>query len=80
MQVTINLSPSEAVLAASALDFVRRNLTLSADGPEYRLIGGHHFRVSIDEYFSLDYVADQLQGAADDYAERVRFAGNCRIF
>ena len=80
MKVTLIVSPEDASLMASALDFVRRSMTLGDDCLKWIFRDGGKFDCSTKDVFSLGYVSESLRQALIQDSDRVRFAGCCKIF
>lgn len=80
MQVILILTPSEAVVCAAALDFVRQSLTLSDSGASWIYRDGGRFDTDTKGVMSLDYVAASLSEAVAEESNRIHFAGNCNVF
>lgn len=80
MSVQLIISPSEALLVAAALDFVRRSMTLSESGMNWNFRDGGKFACDTKGIMSLGYTSESLREAVADEADQVRFAGYCKIF
>lgn len=79
MSINLIISPSEALLIASALDFVRRSMTLSESGMNWNFRDGGKFACDTQGIMSLGYTSESLRDAVSEEANRVRFAGYCKI-
>lgn len=80
MSINLIISPSEALLVASALDFVRRSMTLSDSGASWNFRDGGKFDCDTKGIMSLGYASESLREAVSEEANQVRFAGYCKIY
>ena len=80
MKVTLSISPEEADAMRAALDFVQSNSTLETGTLKMRLRGGRDFSLSIPEWLGLGYIIAKVDEAFSENANRVHFAGACRVF
>ena len=79
MSVNLIISPSEALLVAAALDFVRRSMTLSDSGMIWNFRDGGKFMCDTKDVMSLGYASESLREAVAEESDRVHFAGYCNV-
>lgn len=80
MKVTLSISPEEAAGLRAALDFVQSNSTLNPESLKMQLRSGRIFSLAIPEWLGLGYIIAKVEEAISENANRVRFAGACRVF
>lgn len=80
MKVTLSISPEEADALRASLDFIQSNSSLESGTLKMRLRGGRDFSLSIPEWLGLGYIIAKIDEAYEDNANRVHFAGACRVF
>lgn len=80
MKVQLIISPGEALMVASALDFLRKSMTLNAKSLLWSFEEGDHLMLSTKDLLSLGYVSAALNEACESESNRPHFAGCCRTF
>lgn len=80
MKVQLIISPGEALMIASALDFLRKSMTLNAKSLQWSFEDGDRLKLSTKELMSLSYVSAALNEACESESNRPRFAGCCRTY
>lgn len=80
MKVTVNLSADEAAALMAAIRFVENNCSLNPDTRRWQFRNGGHFDCDSSQLVALGYVAEAINEAREEDANRVSFAGCCRVF
>lgn len=80
MKLSINLSVDETTALMAAIRFVERNCSLNPDTCRWQFRNGGHFDCDTSQLVALGYVAEAINEAREEDANRVRFAGCCRVF
>ena len=80
MKLSINLSAVEATALMAAIRFVEGNCSLNPDTCRWQFRNGGHFDCDTSQLVALGYVAEAINEAREEDANRVHFAGCCRVF
>lgn len=80
MKVQLIISPGEALMIASTLDFVRKSMTLSDRSLQWSFENSERMKLSTKDILSLGYVSAALNEACESESNRPHFAGCCNVF